>query len=384
MAGCGSAQVATTTAREAGSSASCAGLSPAEQLSAARLMFVGVMLPGSTRRGVLNSPARVRVERYLKGSGPTVVSVSTATTVKGNATTIAEDGIEPRPGERWQIYTRSRAQPFETSVCAGSARVRPGAAPPGASGVRALALWRSFPVNATPRPIVPLDEGLVLDPTSGFPTSAAKIAFLERRFVLDVPPPLPPSGVTSGRSRLVSARVAYRRLRAGGVSSRHNVPPLVINEEKLAAATFMTDRGPMRLPAWQFYFRGVADPAAVLALAAPALFVPPPRHRFGPPGPGDSSEASARLSRSGKAITISFLSAQAGNAVCNTSYRASAVADRRAVAFAITTVPTPAPGAQACTLVGYRRLVVLRLARPLGARVLVSSSDGGAISVTPG
>jgi hypothetical protein len=39
------------------------------------------------------------------------------------ATPVAEDGIEPRAGERWKIYTQSRRQPLATSICAGSVRV---------------------------------------------------------------------------------------------------------------------------------------------------------------------------------------------------------------------------------------------------------------------
>jgi len=37
----------------------------------------------------------------------------------------------------------------------------------------------------------------------------------------------------------------------------------------------------------------------------------------------------------------------------------------------------------ACALVGYARPAVLHLARPLGARVLISATDGGAVPVTP-
>jgi hypothetical protein len=177
--------------------------------------------------------------------------------------------------------------------------------------------------------------------------------------------------------------VAYRRLRAGAANTHQKVPPLVITTVRLRSATFDTDRGRRRLVAWQFYFRGVADPASVLALAPPELFLPPPLHRLGPPGPGDSAQASAKLAPSGKRIMISFVGAAAGNAPCNASYRASAVSDRRAVAYTITRVPSPALGAQVRTAVGRPRLAVLRLAQPLGARVLVSSRDGGAISVTP-
>lgn len=130
LAGCGSAQVAAAPARETVSAASCAGLSGAQQFAAARLVFVGVMLPGPITAGeghrVLLSPATMRVERYLKGHGPQTVRIVTAVSARSDSTsiTLAEDGIEPRPGERWKIFTASRRQPFDTSICGGSARVR--------------------------------------------------------------------------------------------------------------------------------------------------------------------------------------------------------------------------------------------------------------------
>jgi hypothetical protein len=72
----------------------------------------------------------MRVRRYLKGGGPSVVRVQTGVVGPGS---FAEDGIEPAAGERWTIYTRSRAAPYETGVCEGSHRTatrRPVADPP--------------------------------------------------------------------------------------------------------------------------------------------------------------------------------------------------------------------------------------------------------------
>src|SRR5690348_8692448 len=177
LAGCGTAQVAATPAREmTGVAASCAAVSPAEQFAAARLVFVGVMLPGpATQDGVLGSPARMRVERYLKGHGPRVVRVDTALRIEPGGITGGSEGIFPRAGERWKIYTGSRRQPFATSICGGSSRVM---------SSPALALWRAFPVQAHPRPIVPLGGGMVIDPSTGFPSVAAKTAYEEGRFEL--------------------------------------------------------------------------------------------------------------------------------------------------------------------------------------------------------
>lgn len=135
LAGCGAAQITAVPVRETGVAgvtgvaASCAALSPARQFARARLVFVGVTLPGPTTRlggrRVLGSPARIRVERYLKGHGPRTVTVDTAVRIGARGVTVSEDGIEPGPGQRWQIYTSSRRQPFQTSICAGSRRVRP-------------------------------------------------------------------------------------------------------------------------------------------------------------------------------------------------------------------------------------------------------------------
>jgi hypothetical protein len=95
-------------------------------MTAARTVFVGVMLPGPTvgigGRSVLASPARMRVVRYLKGHGPAVVTVSTGVASAGGGGVASEDGIKPRAGERWRIYSASGHAPYQTSICLGSAR----------------------------------------------------------------------------------------------------------------------------------------------------------------------------------------------------------------------------------------------------------------------
>jgi len=113
----GSAHVST------GGEAACASLSAAKQLASAQIAFLGTMLPGPTvklgSQQVLLSPARVRVTRYLKGTGPAIVSVTTAVSHAGD--TANAEGIEPQPGQQWTIYTSSRHMPYQTSICDGSA-----------------------------------------------------------------------------------------------------------------------------------------------------------------------------------------------------------------------------------------------------------------------
>ncbi|HEY1508758.1 MAG TPA: hypothetical protein VGF93_07160 [Solirubrobacteraceae bacterium] len=358
--------------------ASCAAVSPAQQFAIARLVFVGRMLPGATtsfgRRQVLGSPATVRVLRYLKGSGPRTVKVITAVTITHNGVSAGEDGIEPQVGEIWKIYADSRRQPFDTSICSGSTRIR--------SAVRvALDLWSGFSVQARPRPIIPLGEGIVIDPSTGFPDEATKQAYEEGRFVLRAS--LPNDSGRLGSFPVISGAEAYHRLRALGRSLGTPVPPLVVRAVRLGTATFVTDRGKRRLPAWQFSFKRVAKPASVLALAPPDLFTPPRLEQLGLTGTGNSIEDSATTDRSGTAITISFIGAAAGSGPCEARYTASAVADDRAVAFTIHTITKSGPPGTICSAVGYFRTAILRLAKPLGARVLISSSDGGAVAVTP-
>ena len=133
VTGCGDAVLAGGATTTASSSASCVGLFPGAQYAGARTVFVGTMLPGPTApvgdQQVLSSPAQVQVSRYLKGSGPATVSVQTA--VSGQV--VSSDGIEPKAGQQWEIYSNSVRSPFQTSDCAGSAPMT-GTAVSGAPG----------------------------------------------------------------------------------------------------------------------------------------------------------------------------------------------------------------------------------------------------------
>lgn len=124
LAACGGAGGTRT------SEASCAAGSPPAYLAKAQIAFIGVMLPGPavhTGQGDwLTSPARVRVERYLKGTGPRVVTVVTGVTQNAGGVAVAEDGIEATAGQRWTIYTSSTKMPYDTSICGGSAPVSAG------------------------------------------------------------------------------------------------------------------------------------------------------------------------------------------------------------------------------------------------------------------
>lgn len=116
---CGSAAGGTGT----GSDASCAFATPAQYLARAQVAFVGTMLAGPADQGVLLSPARVRVQRYLKGAGPAIVPVLTGLRKSGSHLAGTGEGIRARAGQRWRIYATSAAMPLQTSDCDGSSQV---------------------------------------------------------------------------------------------------------------------------------------------------------------------------------------------------------------------------------------------------------------------
>ena len=244
-------------------------------------------------------------------------------------------------------------------------------------GQRALALWSRFPASAIPRPVVPVGEGVVLDPATGFKTGDAKIAFINGDFTLRTSLPKHP-GRDDGY-RLLTARAGFRLLRSSTGKGPTSSPPLAVTGVRLGTAIFQTDRGKAKLPAWLFSFRGVTDPAAVLAVAPPRVFYPPTPRSFSNSF-SDYEEDSAAVSRTGTQLSISFVGAPAGNRPCDASYSATAVHSAHAVAFSITAKLVPTTGS--CLAQGYERSVSLRLKSPLGGRALIDASNGGVIPVT--
>ena len=104
------------------SAGSCGG-NGSGYLASAKVAFIGDMLPGAhDDSGLLTSPAKVRVVRYLKGHGPAVVTVETGVTTNDDGTAVNAEGVQAKAGERWTIYARSASMPYQTDVCSGSAQ----------------------------------------------------------------------------------------------------------------------------------------------------------------------------------------------------------------------------------------------------------------------
>jgi hypothetical protein len=124
-----SAHVSSEGSGNGTSAGLCAAATPSEYFAEARIVFTGTMLPGPTAspggHGFLVSPARVRVTQYLKGNGPKIVKVATAVVHSGDGVTaVSEDGIQPRAGQHWKIYTSATRMPYDTSICDGTKLIK--------------------------------------------------------------------------------------------------------------------------------------------------------------------------------------------------------------------------------------------------------------------
>ncbi|HVQ92357.1 MAG TPA: hypothetical protein VMU51_15080 [Mycobacteriales bacterium] len=158
---------------------------------------------------------------------------------------------------------------------------------------------------------------------------------------------------------------------------------------RLGSAGFRTDRGSRPLPAWLFSFAGVAQPAAVLAVAPAARFAP----RLPANLVRDPSLGNATLGADGRTVSVGFLGAAGGTAECEQKYVLKPVETLQAVALRIGLADADPEGDEAgksneppaaCADATYHRSASTTLSMPLGARVLISALDGTAFPVATG
>src|SRR5215208_7007294 len=101
--------------------ASCILATPAQQRAQAKVIFEGIALDSPTTTGI----QRFRVTRYVKGSGPKQVRVSTGEVRHaGGGGVVTSVSIHVVRGEKWRIFSRGSAlRVMRTSVCDGSKRL---------------------------------------------------------------------------------------------------------------------------------------------------------------------------------------------------------------------------------------------------------------------
>jgi hypothetical protein len=237
---------------------------------------------------------------------------------------------------------------------------------------RALRIWSAFPVRASTRPLVLL-EGYVLNPDGGFPNGNSKIAF--GNGAITAPASWPSSATSVSGFPIIGAAAAFKTLTTPS-SVLGSPPPLAVTDVALGSGWFLTDRGPQLLPAWLFSLSGVQSPAKVLAVA-PSRIYADPTFRSG----NSPTQLAGMVDVGDRRLVVSFSGAPAGTGPCTERYTSDVKESNQALAIAI--IPhVNASGPQACALPASTRHLTIKLAAPLGSRVVVDANSDGAAEVT--
>src|SRR6266540_3148729 len=266
----------------------------------------------------------------------------------------------------------------------GCGRTSGGGSPVVTPPAQALKAWEGFPADSNPRPIIWLGN---YSPTGGFATNEGKIAAMCSRFALGtgIPKNLPSyapatwaNGTTSTYAG-ISAQDAFTAMSrpnpAAASAECATVNPIVINGARVGTFAFATDRGNARMTAWLFTAIGVVGEFAWPALVPSA---------FWNGGMIAGSGNGASVSADGKTLTFVFAGAPDNPGPCGADYKSAVAESAFAVAIAIQAISHSSPNDLiACTAIAQERSVTVKLASPLGGRV-VADVNGSAVAVCPG
>lgn len=230
----------------------------------------------------------------------------------------------------------------------------------------ALSRWESFPVSQQPRPLVM--SGPLTRFERGFRSGEAKRAFHYGDIEAAIPLP---------RGLLQVLRDSAPPPLPG---PKQWPRPLLITQASPGTAEFATDRGRREFPAWRLGGPEVdglfwaLDPAIAATRWRPPDPAPP-RPFAGEPHRG----AAARIESDDRTLHFTFV----GGSPAFFDYPSAEVIE---TTKAIVVLPAQRyvgpPGPGGLSLVGFGRTVTVRLARPLGARVIVDF-DASPVAVAP-
>jgi hypothetical protein len=241
-----------------------------------------------------------------------------------------------------------------------------GAGGAGGAGPSAiLAHWESFPVDAKPRTLV-LTGPVVLDPRG----SLGDFKEVYQNGRVELAAALPASPPTAGGYPVLPAKAALERFHQvyprQTFKGAGTTPRLRIVKVTLGQASFETDRGSRRLPAWRLGFDRLQAPAWILAVDPKALWTAKPTSAI-------DMDFRATPSVDGRSLTLTFIGGPDEPTPCGIAYTADAVESATVVVIVLTERPQrKARGEVACTAEGHLRTVTARLASPLGGRVLLT------------
>lgn len=223
-------------------------------------------------------------------------------------------------------------------------------------------------------------DSLSSGPSSGFPSDEDKEAFINGDLVFTGPSPSGapagivawPDGSTMKVPVLSEARV-FSELTSSRQCPGCVTTPLAVTSAKPTALKVATSRGIASVPAWAFTLKGVSTPVIQAALP-PGSYVTPntygtPSEKLGPLGPGFVGAVTANVSTDGRTLTVGL-----AGSVCDTAW-GGLVAEAGGAVVVGGWMHDPDPD-QPCTAQLVLRTATVRLAAPVGTRVILSASTG--------
>ncbi|HEX4092715.1 MAG TPA: hypothetical protein VHZ33_28690 [Trebonia sp.] len=250
-----------------------------------------------------------------------------------------------------------------------------------------VAAWQRSPTNKAWRTGVVLlnADQLTLLPKTGFPSGQTKIAFVTGNLVVAGRLPAGPKNGTvawaGGGTATVPLLTAAQALTpltksspcpAGAGACGH----LTVTGAKPATLTVATSRGEATVPAWAFTVKELSFPIIQSALAPSGYLLLPDSSAFAlTKDDGFGGAGGASVSANGRELTVQFTTG-----VCIDKWGGLQYATGSAVVIGSWTqaANTNTP----CAAMAVMRSATVRLARPLGDRVLLDAGTGLPVVLT--
>jgi hypothetical protein len=224
-------------------------------------------------------------------------------------------------------------------------------------------------------------------PSGGFPSSAAKLAFINGDLVFTGSPPTgAPAGVVTWAdgSRLkvpvLSEARAFSELTGSRQCPGCATTPLAVTAARPTTLDVRTSRGTASVPAWAFTLKGVSAPVIQAALA-PGSYVTPYTYgssaeKLAPLGTAFVGGGPVTPSADGRTLTVGL-----AGSPCDTAW-GGLVAEVGGAVVVGGWMHDPNPD-HSCIAVLVQRLASVRLAAPLGDRVVLDAATGQPVTEEP-
>ncbi|WP_327264597.1 hypothetical protein OG444_26950 [Streptomyces sp. NBC_01232] len=222
-------------------------------------------------------------------------------------------------------------------------------------------------------------------PPGGFRSGEDKAAHAAGNFVLrtGLPDALPPATAVQWPDGstltlpLRTAAQAYGEIDRVPDRAPDRDQALAVTAVRFGGTTVRTSRGPARVPAWLFTVEGYDTPLARIAVAPQEAVTPPIVPVDDPDG------TTARLFGHRSAPEATTLRVSASHGSCDAGVAVDVLESAGTVVLAGRILSgAPGPGVVACDAMLRVQTVQVALSRPVGGRIVVDATTGGALEQT--